>query len=79
MGDSKLVQGLVIAAGIFLIVGIAFTLVEVNHYKQVGKQPPGGALPARTRTTEPVPDTPTAPAPDTPMADTPVADTPVEE
>lgn len=70
MTDSKLVQGLIIAACLFLAFGILSTVVETNSYKSIG---PASAGPApRTGTSSP--DEGTAPA-DTPVEDT-AEDTP---
>jgi len=67
MNDSKLIQGLVLAACIFLAVGIAFTMVEINRYKAVGTTTPSAGPPAAVETggDEAPPDTEVVPV-DTP-------------
>ena len=63
MFDSKLIQGLLIAACLFLAVGILTTALEIQRYKEID------AGPATARRT---------PAPTTETEEEPTAETPVE-
>jgi hypothetical protein len=50
MFDSKLIQGLLIAACVFLALGILTTALEIQDYK--GVEASAGAAPSRTPTSE---------------------------